>query len=194
MVTLDDGLRRLYRSLAATGLPHFVGGSVGASFYGEPRSTHDIDIVLQATPGDAERIASAYSKDEFYVPPPSVLRAELARPRDGHFNVVDYKSGLKADLYVAGNDPLIAYGMAHAVDEVLEGVPIRVAPATYVVAMKLRYYGMNHQDKHLRDIRSILAIHPTSVDMNEVQRWASQFGASDAWERCRARPGEEDPG
>lgn len=172
----------------------FVGGAVAAMWYGEPRSTLDIDVVIEATADDAERIAAAFPPAEFYVPPLDVLRQELAQSRDGQFNVIDLVSGLKADIYVAGDDPLIAYGFAHAVERELAGQRLRFAPATYVIAMKLRFYAVSHQDKHLRDIRSILAISPEAVDLAEVTRWAERSGVVEAWRRCQARPGEERPG
>lgn len=191
MSALDEGLRRLYDRLAGTGLPLFVGGAVAAMWYGEPRTTLDIDVIVQATAADAERIAQAFPTPEFYVPPRSVLRQELGRTEGGQFNVIDLASGMKADVYVAGDDPLIAFGFAHATVRDLAGHPLRLAPATYIVAMKLRYFGVSCQDKHLRDIRSVLALSPGEVDVAEVTRWAERFGVVEAWRSCLARPGEE---
>jgi hypothetical protein len=188
---LDEGLRRLYERLVGTGLPVFVGGSVAAMWYGEPRSTLDIDLVVRAGPADAERFVAAFPPPGFYLPPLEVLREELARGSGGHFNVIDLASGLKADVYVAGDDPLIAYGFEEAAPRPYGGLSLTIASATYVVAMKLRYYGISRQDKHLRDIRSLLAISPAAVDMERVAAWARRFGVEAAWEACRRQPGEE---
>ena len=100
---VDEGLRRLHERLASTQLPMFIGGAVAAMWYGEPRSTLDIDVVLAAMSADAERIAGAFPPAGFYVPPLDVLRQGLARSHDGQFNVIDLVSGLKADIYVAGD-------------------------------------------------------------------------------------------
>jgi hypothetical protein len=191
MSTLDAGLRRLYQALVGTGLPVFVGGSIAAMWYGEPRSTLDIDLIVRAGPADAERIAGAYPEAEFYVPPLETLRAELARGSGGQFNVIDLASGLKADVYVAGDDPLIAYGFEEASPQDAGGLELNIAPATYVVAMKLRFYGISQQDKHLRDIRSLLAISPEQVDSEQVAEWARRYGVEDAWGQCQQRAGEE---
>lgn len=188
---LDAGLRRLYGRLLSTGLPVFVGGSVAAMWYGEPRSTLDIDLVVDASPADAERIAAAFPADAFYVPPVSVIREELRRGSAGQFNVIDLASGLKADVYVAGDDPLVAYGFAASVERSVGDLSLKLAPATYVVAMKLRWYAISHQEKHLRDIRGILALSPEAVDQDAVGGWARRFGVEAAWEMCQRRPGEE---
>lgn len=192
MTTLHEGLNRLYLAAKSTQLPLFVGGSVAAMFYGEPRSTLDIDLVVQASTGDAQRLVNAFPADRFYVPPLEAVRAELRRSRGGLFNVIDLDSGLKADIYLAGDDPLIEFGLAHAVTHEVGTLALTVAPATYVVVMKLRYYAMNAQDKHLRDIRSLLHVSLDSVDLGEVESWVNRLGIGEAWSRCRKEEPPED--
>jgi hypothetical protein len=181
VTVLSAGLLRLYDRLVSSGLPYFVVGAVAAISYGEPRTTLDIDLTIQATPADAERIVAAFASAEFYV-----------RREGGQFNVIDLTTATKADIDVAGDDPLIAFGFAHASERELGGHRLRIAPATYVVAMKLRFYGISRQDKHLRDVRSILAVSPEEVDVAEVTRWAERYGVADAWRECREHPGTED--
>jgi hypothetical protein len=188
---LDEGLRRLYDNLVGTGVPVLVGGSVAAMWYGEPRSTLDIDLIVRAEPDDAERLAAAFPEDAFYVPPLEAIRRELGRGRHGQFNVIDLASGLKADIYVAGDDPLIAYGFTHARLQGVGDVTLNIAPATYVVAMKLRFFGISRQEKHLRDIRSLLAVSADEVDTQRVSDWAREFGVEGTWRDCLTAPGEE---
>jgi len=191
MNILDERLRGLYERLAGTGLPVFVGGSIAAMYYGEPRSTLDIDVVVRAGPNDLEKIEQAFPAKGFYRPPPEVIRAELELDRGGQFNVIDLASGLKADVYVAGSDPLITYGFQTATSRKIEGGTLNVASATYVVAVKLRFYTISKQDKHVRDIRNVLAVSPDAVDLEKVESWARQWGALDVWEQCLRHRGEE---
>jgi hypothetical protein len=190
MTSADKDLLSIYERLRATGIPCLIVGSVAASAYGEPRSTLDIDLVVQAGAKDAERICAAYPVDRFYVPPLEVLRRELSR-RDGSFNIIDSETSLKADIYPAGSDPLIAYAFDHAQTSKLGGQTVMLAPPTYLVAMKLRYFTISRQDKHLRDIRGILAVSGARVDTALVERVASEVGAADAWLDCQRRAGEE---
>jgi hypothetical protein len=188
---IDAGLVRLYGRFVAAGFPCFVGGSVAGMVYAEPRATLDIDLVVAAGPADAERIVAAFPAEGHYVPPLETLRAELAKGSRGQFNIIEFASGLKLDAYPAGNDPLIAYGFAHARTVTLAGTSIQVAPAVYVVAMKLRYHRMSGQDKHLRDIRAMLAMSPEACDRDAIAAWAGRDGTMVAWEACLAHPGEE---
>jgi hypothetical protein len=188
---IDADLLELYRRLAGTDLPLMVVGAVAASRYGEPRSTLDLDVVVAAEVEHAERIAAAFSDDRFYVPPIEVVRRELARRSRGSFNVIDSATGLKADIYPAGGDDLIAYGLDHRQQVDLGGERVWLAPATYVIAMKLRYFALSGQEKHLRDIRAMLAVSGGDVDRAYVEVQARSSVALDAWRRCCGRVGEE---
>jgi hypothetical protein len=46
--------------------------------------------------------------------------------------------------------------------------------------MKLRFFAMSGQEKHLRDIRSMVRLLP-SLDHRLVQEWSVRYGVSDAW-------------
>lgn len=188
---LDPGLHRLHQGFSALGLPYFVGGSVAAMVFGEPRLTNDIDLIVRAKPSDAPRIFAQFPAGPYYCPAVGVLVEELGRRRGGQFNVLDVPTGMKADVYVAGDDPLIAYGFEHATLQAVGAHRLHVASPTYVVAMKLRFWGISHQEKHVRDIRNLLALAPSLIDHAEVERWAGQFGVLDAWRRCQDEAGEE---
>jgi hypothetical protein len=184
-------LLEIYVRLSTTGLPSLIVGSVAASAYGEPRSTMDIDILVQAGPEAADRVRAAFPEDRFYVPPTETLRREFARGEHGTFNVIDSVTGLKADIYPAGNDTLNAYAFQHPFRCTLGGRPVTLAPATYIVALKLRYFALSRQDKHLRDIRAILAISADALDIDVIEATARTCGTEVEWRQCRNRVGEE---
>ena len=74
------------RPLNELEIPYMVTGSVAAMLYGEPRLTHDVDLVLQIQQSDIARLARAFPLSEFYFPPEEVVRTELARRVRGHFD------------------------------------------------------------------------------------------------------------
>jgi hypothetical protein len=192
MSGIDPALIGFYERIEAAELPVFIGGSVGSSLWGEPRSTLDIDLVIAAGREDAERLVAACPADRFYVPPLEVVRRELARGGEGSFNIIDMETSLKADCYPQGADDLNRYGFATAVEIDLEDLGrVRVASPTYLVARKLRYFAMGGQDKHLRDIRGIIQASGDRLDQAAIEAWASESGTLQAWRACRDRVGEE---
>jgi len=61
------------------GARYLVSGSVAAMLYGEPRVTHDIDLVVFLRTEQIQQLAGAYPTPEFYVPPIDTIRARRSR-------------------------------------------------------------------------------------------------------------------
>lgn len=87
-------------------LDYAVTGGLAAIAYGHPRLTLDVDLVIRLGTGDASRFAELWSPDEFYCPPAEVVEQERERSEHGHFNVIHSESIMRADVYLAGEDPL----------------------------------------------------------------------------------------
>ena len=92
-------LVRLAGALNASGMPWMITGSKASSFYGEPRATQDIDIVIDPQPDQLSALLGAL-KEGFYV---SADEASEALRLRGMFNAIDLESGWKADLIVCPN-------------------------------------------------------------------------------------------
>ena len=103
----DHNLFQIFTNrLDEAGLRYMVTGAVASIAYGEPRLTHDIDLVLELSDEGAEKIRNAFPLEEFYCPPVEVIKVELRRPLRGHFNLIHHETGFKADVYLMGKDPL----------------------------------------------------------------------------------------
>lgn len=162
-------------------ISYMVTGSVAAMVYGEPRLTHDVDLVVEL---DARRIGgfvALFPAEEFYCPLEAVIRAEVLRETRGHFNLIHHATGFKADIYPVGRDPLHhwAMGRRHAVE--IEQRQVWLAPPEYVILRKLQYHQEGGSDKHLRDIRSILEMSSRMIDRAELEARVSQLGLSEVW-------------
>ncbi len=158
-----------------------VTGSVAAIFYGEPRLTHDVDFVTFLTESDIGRLVQAFPAADYYLPPPEVIATEVHREQRGHFNIIHVESGFKADLYMTGRDELNAWGFGRRRQIQFEGVGFTLAPPEYVIIRKLEYYREGGSDKHLRDIRSILAVSGAQIDRTALQEWISKLGLNVEW-------------
>ncbi len=91
------------------GVHYMITGSVASMIYGEPRLTHDIDLVIELNQDDIERFAEAFPIEEFYCPPPEVIALEAGRRYRGHFNLIHHETAFKADVYLSGRDSEIFY-------------------------------------------------------------------------------------
>ncbi|MCX6853777.1 MAG: hypothetical protein NTV80_02605 [Verrucomicrobia bacterium] len=144
------------RKLEQLDLRYMVSGSIAAIFYGEPRMTNDVDIIVFLRREDAERLIQAFPSEDFYCPPKEVIEAERIRHQRGHFNLIHHQTGFKADIYLTGRDELHAWAFNHLVEADLEGDRIVFAPPEYVIIRKLQFFREGGSEKHLRDIHRML--------------------------------------
>jgi hypothetical protein len=177
-----DPLALFLEPLERLGIPYCITGSVAASVYGEPRLTADIDLVVLLKPGDISALRRAFPDSDYYVPPDETLSREVARAR-GMFNLIHHASQFKADIYVAGGDPLHAWALTHRRRVEFGDGGAWIAPPEYVILRKLEYLREGGSDKHVRDIRFVLAATP--VDHEFLDREIERLGLRAEWGRCQ---------
>ncbi|MSQ72802.1 MAG: hypothetical protein EXR27_16145 [Betaproteobacteria bacterium] len=171
--------------LERLGLPYCITGSVAASVYGEPRLTADIDVVLLLRQADIEALTSVFPADEYYVPPMETLMQELGREAHGMFNLIHHGTQFKADIFLASVDPLHVWAIENRRRIDLGGDGAWMAPPEYVIVRKLEYLREGGQDKHVRDVRFMLAA--TSVDLSFIEDHVSRLHLQAQWSQCRSR-------
>lgn len=172
------------RPLNRLGVRYIVSGSVAAILYGEPRLTNDVDFVTFLRIEDIRRLSEAFPSPEFYVPPAEVIAEEIVRGEKGQFNVIHGDSGFKADFYPAGRDDLNTWAFGNSRRMEFRDEPIIVAPPEYVIVRKLEYYREGGSEKHLRDIRSILAVSADQLDRTALNNWVHRRGLTVEWRKA----------
>ena len=169
------------RPLNRAGIRYVVSGSVAAIFYGEPRLTHDVDFVVFLNATDIQKLPTVFPATEFYQPPLETMLAETAREHHGHFNLIHRDTGFKADMYPTGRDELNAWAFRGKRPVEYEGETIMLAPPEYVIVRKLEYYREGHAEKHLRDIRAMLAVSGEQMDRASLTEWIQRRGLESEW-------------
>jgi hypothetical protein len=175
-----DDLSVFVQRLEATAAPYMVTGATAAILYGQPRVTNDLDVVLRLDEAGRAALLCAFPDTEFYVPPESVIRTEQARPQRGHFNLIHLESGYKADIYLAGDDPLHAWALPlRRRHQWTAELQVAIAPPEYVVLRKLEFYREGGSTKHVSDINAIREV--TGLDVATLQPWLVRLGLTSVW-------------
>ena len=60
-------LKKVIQVLDQAGIQYMITGSVVSSLQGEPRSTHDIDMVIAIQKSVAKRLVEAFPPPDFYL-------------------------------------------------------------------------------------------------------------------------------
>jgi hypothetical protein len=177
----DDLLRFLVGALERLGLPYLVTGSMATIFWGEPRFTNDIDVVVQLPAEGVAAFLREFPAPDFYVDEESV-RGAVARRRQ--FNVIHPASGLKVDVMVPVMDELdrSRFQRARRV-EPGPGLTASFASPEDVILKKLQYFDAGGSERHLRDIAGMLRVSGNDIDREYVTRWADRLGLDGLWKQ-----------
>lgn len=139
-----------------TGINYFIGGSVASIVYGEPRLTHDIDLIIHLHLYQIDKLIANFPDDVFYLPPKEVIESELQRGRKGHFNIIHHDTGFKADIYFVGEDSLQQWALESSTKIDFHNLKLPIAPPEYIIVQKLLFYKEGKAYKHLDDIKGIV--------------------------------------
>jgi predicted nucleotidyltransferase len=166
--------------LEEQGITYLLVGSLASGAYGEPRLTHDIDVVVELRPDQAAKLCKAFPSPEYYV---SEKAAQEAVAAGGQFNVIHPASGNKIDFMIARRD---AWGRSQISrrrrEQILPGRPGYTAAPEDVILGKLWYYHEGGSEKHLRDIAGMLQVSGDEIDKEYINHWAQQLGLTEHWQ------------
>jgi hypothetical protein len=133
---LPEFVARLTRALESAKVPYMICGSVASFFYRVPRTTQDVDLVVQLTGFDVPRLLQFLPSDDFYVSESAALDAVRSQRQ---FNVIDMQTGWKADLIVRERRPFNREEFDRRVKVELMGVEVWVASAEGTILSKLEW-------------------------------------------------------
>jgi hypothetical protein len=63
---------------------------------------------------------------------------------------------------------------------------VTLAPPEYVIVRKLEYFREGGSEKHLRDIRGMLAVSGEQLDQAELLEWVARRSLKAEWEKARS--------
>jgi hypothetical protein len=173
-------LRLVTGILERLGFRYLVTGSTATIFFGEPRFTNDIDIVLDLPSARIADLCLAFPAEDFYLSEESVRRAVA---RGGQFNLLHPKSGLKIDFIVATDTPFNRSRFARS-RRLTPGPDFQATFASPedVILKKMEYFREGHSDKHLRDIAGVFKISGDQIDRGYLEDWIARLGLGEVWQ------------
>jgi hypothetical protein len=176
-------LSRLTTKLAAAGVPNMVVGSFASSFHGVPRSSQDLDLVIDPQAESLRRFLSDLPPEDYYADADAALDA-LRRRRQ--FNVIDMATAWKADLIVRKARPFSVEEMRRRVEADLLGARVFVASPEDTLISKLEWAKQGGGSQlQLRDVSGILQLRGDELDIAYIERWVADLGLDELWRSVR---------
>ena len=180
-------LKLVGQRLEAAEIEYMVSGSIASSLQGEPRATHDIDIVVAVRTPAAEvatRLKAAFPEPDFYLDESAVRDAIVSR---GMFNLIDTREGDKVDFWLLTEDAFDRARFERRYVEIFEGARLPVSRPEDTILMKLRWAAMlGGSEKQFTEALRVYEVQHGRLDESYLDRWASTLGVSGSLTRLRA--------
>jgi hypothetical protein len=166
-----DAIRRLNRAR----IEYLLTGSMASNYWGIPRTTHDLDFVVQLPVQSIPSLLHEF-RDDFYLDEPAV-RAALAPPYQ--FNAIDRRSALKIDFWMLRSDPFEISMFERRLRVSFLGERTRIATAEDVILHKLYWDSLTPSERQISDAAGVVAVQSDSLDRAYLQQWAGQLRVSE---------------
>ena len=161
-----------------------ITGSTASSIQGEPRSTHDIDLVVELRQNAVDALARSFPESDFYLSVEAARDAIVARSM---FNVLDLNSGDKVDFWLLTDEPFDRSRFDRRQQISLFGVQVSVSSPEDTILAKLRWSRLSGgSDRQERDARAVYELQFARLDQAYLDEWAERLQVTPLLDRLRA--------
>jgi len=176
-------LKRIVRLLDETGIEYMITGSVASSMQGEPRSTHDIDIVTAIEKSQASKLTELIMDDKYYMDSESVIKAI---DNQKMFNLIDMETGDKIDFWILTDSAFDKSRFSRRIDEEIEGIKVAVSSPEDTILSKLRWAKMTGgSEKQFTDALRIYEVQQEKLDKNYMEQWVKKLRVGELYKRLK---------
>ena len=173
----EEVLIEVTKKLEALSIPYALTGGLAVSYYGEPRTTHDIDVVvaIEKREGLPRKLISSFSKG-FYISEEGIIDALLHRTM---FNIIHSESGSKVDCWILQPNPYPQSMLKRRRRAKIGKHHFYILSPEDLILTKLQWYTLSGSEKHLNDVRSIIRGQRDALDMPLMRKWAPKLSVSE---------------
>ena len=167
-------LRWAVQALEKAGIEYMLTGSIVSSLQGEPRATHDIDIVVAVKGESAKRLLESFPPPRFYLDEAAILDAIRER---GMFNLIDTSTADKVDFWMLTGIPFDRSRFARKCLENVMGVRMAISSPEDTILAKLRWAKLSGgSEKQFTDALRVYEVQFERLDMDYLHHWAKKLG------------------
>lgn len=164
-------LKTVAQRLDAAGIPYMVTGSMAVNYYAVPRMTRDIDVVVELSPGDADRICHIF-QDDFYIDREALQRSIEQR---GMFNIIHNEFVIKVDFVVRKDSDYRRTEFSRRHRVAVEGCEFSIVAPEDLIISKLDWARGTRSQVQLGDVRNLLT-RVSDLDRAYLENWTTRLG------------------
>lgn len=173
-ISMIDTLRDFVQKANDLAIEYMVTGSFAMSAYGEIRFTRDIDIVIQITERDVDRIFGKF-ESEYYISDESIRNAIA---RKSMFNVISHAHGGKVDCIVMKDNEFARESFGRRWKASVSGIEFWATTKEDLIIAKLNWARDSHSEMQIRDIANLTS---SEYDSTYVSEWVERLDLQGIW-------------
>jgi len=185
-MSISEVLRRITTALDQNNIDYMLTGSFASAYHGTPRSTQDIDVIIEATPAQLRGLVHSLPVDQYYSDLNAALQAHKA---ESMFNVIDLSTGWKVDFILLKSRPFSREEFRRRVRVKLQGISLFVASAEDMVVAKLEWSKLAQSQRQVDDAAAILRARRETLDRSYLEKWTNELHLEDEWDKAREAAG-----
>lgn len=180
-MTEQELLRDCLRRLNSRDLAYMLTGSMASNAWGIPRTTHDLDFVVQLPPSQIATFVEAFRSEDYFVDE-AMVRSAYQPPNQ--FNVIHIPSALKVDFWMLKADEFEREMFRRKLKDAWLGEPVWIATAEDVVLHKLYWNKLTPSDRQLGDVAGVVAVQKGKLDEAYLRRWSTELSVTAELEKA----------
>lgn len=178
-------LKKVVKTLERIGIPYVITGSVVSSLYGEPRTTHDIDIVVAVEKSKVHELVKAFPPPDFYLDEEGFFEAI---DKQGMVNLINVKEGDKVDFWILNNELFNQSSFSRRIVETFTGMKMQVLTPEDVILSKLRWVKLSGgSEKQFTDALRVYEVQYQKLDMKYIEQWAKKLDVESLWKKLQKK-------
>ena len=180
-------LKKVVEALDCAKIEYMLTGSIASSLQGEPRSTHDIDLVVAVRRESGKELLTAFPPPDYYLEEDSIREAIDNR---GMFNLIDLNSGDKVDFWLLTPEPFDRSRFSRKYPEEVMGMRVMVSSPEDTILAKLRWAKLSGgSEKQFTDALRVYEVQSGKLDMNYLNAWAKDLDIDSLLQRLLKESG-----
>jgi len=179
-----DILLKIVRLLTKEKISYLLTGSLAVAYYGFPRGTHDIDLVLEVKTKDFKRILRIVrALGRQYFSDKTQIREAIEN--FSQFNIYHLQSGIKIDFWVSNQNDFEKSKFLRRKKIFISRQKIFLISAEDLILTKLLWYGKLPSERHLADCKGIWKVQQKNLDKKYLNFWVEKFGLKDIFKEVK---------
>lgn len=167
-------LKKVVGTLDRVEIEYMLTGSFASSLQGEPRSTHDMDLVVAIQPKAVKELVRNFPPSEYHLDEESIIDAIN---NNGMFNLIQVDTGDKVDFWILTDEPFDRSRFARRYIEEVMGIHIMVSSPEDTILAKLKWAKLSGgSEKQFTDALRIFEVQFKKLNVDYLQSWAKELG------------------